>query len=274
MVEPGTGLAILGGSFAARELLLKVLGPTADYIGEGLKDFTQKRVQNVHRIFENAGKKLGDRIENSQAAVPPRILKGILDDGSYCDDALAAEYFGDVLASSRSEVPRDDRGVGMLTLIASMSCYQLRAHYILYSIVKTLYDGSYLELGSAEGRDFSRTLVPLDVFLAGMALNEKESESLLPLLAHITWGLINHGLVDPFNYAAGEGDPVRKLMEEEVPGVGGRIIFSPSGFGAELFLWAIGRGDVFPNQLLSSDIRIEPIDDLEIPPGSRHVAIN
>jgi hypothetical protein len=36
--------------------------------------------------------------------VPPRVLSGLLTDGSYRDDKVACEYFGGVLASSRTEV--------------------------------------------------------------------------------------------------------------------------------------------------------------------------
>ena len=36
-----------------------MLGPTADYLGTGIRDFTQHRVDNVKRIFQKAGEFLG-----------------------------------------------------------------------------------------------------------------------------------------------------------------------------------------------------------------------
>ncbi len=40
----------------SKDLLIKVLGPTADYLGDSIKSFTKKRVQNTKRIFKRAAK--------------------------------------------------------------------------------------------------------------------------------------------------------------------------------------------------------------------------
>jgi hypothetical protein len=87
----------------------KNLGPTAEYLGGGLRAWTEKRVQNVATIFNKAQEKLGPEIEKA-GSVPPRVLKEVLDEGSFCDDELTAEYFGGILASSRTPSGRDDRG--------------------------------------------------------------------------------------------------------------------------------------------------------------------
>lgn len=84
-MDAGTGLTVLGSAIGSAKLLEKMLGPTADYIGEGVKSWTEKRVANVQRIFNIAARRLGTKIE-SDGAVPPRVLKGILDEGSFCDD--------------------------------------------------------------------------------------------------------------------------------------------------------------------------------------------
>lgn len=59
-----------------------MLGPTSDYLGEGLKDFCRKRVNNVKEIFKNANDKLGDKI-NDNGSIPPKVLQGTLNEGSY-----------------------------------------------------------------------------------------------------------------------------------------------------------------------------------------------
>lgn len=64
MPEPVTTVGL--GAIAAylgKDGLQKLLGPTADYLGQGLKEFTQKRAQTVGRIFENAASKLGKKME-------------------------------------------------------------------------------------------------------------------------------------------------------------------------------------------------------------------
>ena len=124
----GTGLAVLGAAIGSKELVIKLLGPTADYIGTGLQAWTERRVNNVGRIFDIAVQRLGDKL-NTEGRVHPKVLKEILSEGSFCDDQLAAEYFGGLLASSRTGISRDDRGAYFVSLVANLSTYQVRAHY-------------------------------------------------------------------------------------------------------------------------------------------------
>jgi hypothetical protein len=83
----GTGLTILGAALGSAKLAEKLLGPTADYLGQGLKHWTEKRVTNIQNIFRIAANRLGEDLDKEDA-VPPRVLKGILDEGSFCDDPL------------------------------------------------------------------------------------------------------------------------------------------------------------------------------------------
>ena len=130
---PTAALAFIGADLARR-----VLGPTASYLGDEAKTWAKARVTNIRNIFESAVKKL--RADGrAEGSVPPRILKSIIDDGSFCDDAIITEYFGGVLASSKSGISRDDRGVTYLSLISRLSSYQVRAHYIIYQILKNLF---------------------------------------------------------------------------------------------------------------------------------------
>ena len=39
------------------EIVYKLLGPTAEYLGDELKTFTQKRIENRDKIFANAVEK-------------------------------------------------------------------------------------------------------------------------------------------------------------------------------------------------------------------------
>lgn len=98
MTDPVTTIGI--GAVAAylgKDGLQKLLGPTADYLGAGLKDFTQKRVEAIGRIFASAQSKLGDKAEKP-GEVPPKVLKSVINEGSYASDPLAVEYFGGILA--------------------------------------------------------------------------------------------------------------------------------------------------------------------------------
>src|SRR5712691_9549047 len=127
-MDPGTGLAILGSAAGGAKVVEKILGPTAEYLGAGLKNWTEHRIQNVARIFRKAAGKLGSD-NDSPGAVPPRVLKEVLDEGSYSDDELTAEYFGGILASGRSPSGRDDRAASYGRLTSELSTYQIRFHY-------------------------------------------------------------------------------------------------------------------------------------------------
>lgn len=139
MPEPISTIGI--GAIAAylrKDGLQKLLGPTADYLGGELQEFTKRRIENFGKIFQNADQKLGDR-SNTHGSVPPRVLKEILNEGSYSEDESATEYFGGVLASSRTSIGRDDRGARIAKLVARLSTYQLRSHLLIYSTIRHLF---------------------------------------------------------------------------------------------------------------------------------------
>ncbi|NGX41621.1 MAG: hypothetical protein KR126chlam4_01464 [Candidatus Anoxychlamydiales bacterium] len=99
MIDLSTTIAL--AICSKNPLVIKVLGPTADYIGEGIKSLAEKQVKNVKRIFRRTSEKL-DNHGTPTGAVPPRILKQTLEEGGYVDDELTAEYYSGVLASSKS----------------------------------------------------------------------------------------------------------------------------------------------------------------------------
>jgi hypothetical protein len=111
-------------------MVWKLLGPSTKYLGGKTQELTEWAVKNIENIFLNAKNKLGDNI-NEPGIVPPRVLRGIINEGAYCEDKIAAEYLGGVLASSRSDTTRDDRGVTINALISRLSVYQMRALFFL-----------------------------------------------------------------------------------------------------------------------------------------------
>ena len=119
-MDPVTALTAVGSTAkeaANSTLMQKILGPTAEYLGGHFRDMVERRLTNTKKIFDVAERRLGERI-NRQGSVHPKVLKEILDEGSYAEEVLAAEYFGGILASSRSEISRDDRGAAFAGLVA------------------------------------------------------------------------------------------------------------------------------------------------------------
>lgn len=215
-----------------------MLGPSFDYLGGELEKFVEKRKKNVENIFADAVKKLGHKIE-LEGSVPPRVLKGVLEEGSFCDDFIATEYFGGVLASSRSGISRDDRGVSFIALISRLSCYQLRTHYIFYHMAKHLFNGTSINVGASNDREKMGVYVPLDVYMDAMEFGKEEDIG--TLITHIMFGLHKEALIGE-EFAIGSAKEVMQEYFRKATGPG--ITFCPSVLGVELFLWAYGKSDL------------------------------
>jgi hypothetical protein len=104
-------------------LLSRALGPAADEIGIWLGRLTHFRLNNIQRIAMAAEKRGGEGV------IHPRVVHQVLEDGSFCDSELLAEYFGGILASSRTPDGRSDIGVSWSSVVASMSSVQIRGHF-------------------------------------------------------------------------------------------------------------------------------------------------
>lgn len=265
-MDTNTALTVLGGAIGGAKVVEKLLGPTADYIGGGVKNWTEKRIDNVSRIFSVAARRLGDGIDEV-GSVPPKILKGILDEGSFCDDELAAEYFGGVLASSRSNVSRDDRGATYCALLARLSTYQIRAHYGFYTIIKKLHERTNhpINMSYTGNREKLTAHIPEPTYRALMDFNEGEDGRLL--VSHIMSGLVKELLITELH---GVGSTafmrVRIAKTEFHPEVAISII--PTLPGIELFLWANGKPNLSFEEFFDPATQFEPIEGINIPEGA------
>ena len=64
-----TTLGIAGGlGYLGKDVVNKILGPTAEYLGQQLKEYAQKRLENTSEIFSNAEKKLGDKLNRPRSS--------------------------------------------------------------------------------------------------------------------------------------------------------------------------------------------------------------
>lgn len=261
MSDIGTALTILGTAIGTKDLIVKVLGPTADYLGEGLKGWAQRRTENLGRTFAAAARKLPAHLPEG-TGVSPRVLSVILNAASFVEDQVTTEYFAGVLASSRSGSEKDDRGTSIAALVARLSSYQIRAHYVIYSCVRQVFVGSEHSVTLPEGRRELLLFIPFSDFATAMAL-EKE-ETLGDIGGHICFGLAREELIDG-QFSFGAQDHVRKLAPTaEADG----FVIAPSALGVELFLWANGLGSVNPAYFLDSAIMIETLPDVAIPQTS------
>jgi len=257
MPEPVTTIGLSAvAAYLGKDGITKILGPTADYLGVSLKDFAKKRADNVGRIFKNAEKKLGDKI-NQQGQVPPKVLKTIIDEGSYSDDTVAVEYFGGVLASSRTESGHDDRGARIGKLLDGLSVYQIRSHYVVYTLIRKLFKNSGY-LFNREDRHKMEIFIPWNTYTEAMQFDENEDMQFTSILTNTFFGLHKDGLIETFYYA-----PLEDIKKDYSEAKDGGIVVSPSALGAELYLWGFGFGDKNLSFVLQ-DKDFEDMDDVSI----------
>jgi len=252
---------VAGSYFGLKDLVPRVLGPTADYLGEGLKGLTVKGVNNIQRVFRSAERQLGSRI-NSNGQVSPRVLKNILNEAYFCDSEVAAEYFGGILASSRSSDGRDDRGAYFAAIVSRLSSYQIRSHYVLYRCFKYVFNGKRLPFNHMELRESASIFIPLMNYIE--AMDCKRHEGMTPYLDHACVGLIKESLISDY-FAHGQSlffrvFPATGLEKETHQG----IIVAPTRLGLELLLWSHGKGFLPVHQAFFNDTVFEMIPEINL----------
>lgn len=231
--------------YLTEEVLKKILGSTVDYISDRV--FTGKRKSTLANILANAEKKLGSRIDEP-GRVPPKVLKEIIDEGTYTDNSVAVEYFGGVLASSRTPTGRDDRGARIAKKISTLSAYQLRTHYLIYSTIAHIFSPRETEFSFLEWRERMTLFFRKEGYTHSMDLSQDEKDKLPILLVHVFHGLASDGLIDD-NVVRRTSEEMRRRRRD----TSGEIVVKPSSLGAEVFLWAFGHGDKPLDYIVSDD---------------------
>ena len=254
-----TAITILGGE----QLIVKILGPSFEYMGENLASWTKKMSSNLSKIFSSANKKLGNKI-NQPGEVSPKVLKGILENGAWCEEKLQAEYFGGVLASSRVAVSRDDRGAYYASIISNLSSYQLRLHYLFYSLIRSHFLGQKMNIGEPKDRLKMSIYIPLSSFFQTMDFSPEEYVKWETLEQHAIWGIYNAGLINNISYGSLE---YIKTTYPDAHESG--LVIGPTQLGGELFLWAYGHGQLPVNAIFDPSVSFNQITDIKIGPSFR-----
>jgi hypothetical protein len=225
-------------------ILRKLFGGALDEVGETLRRWTEYKLRNVGRVVENAGTKLGDEL--GEAEVPPRVGIRVLEESWYADEDVLVDYLGGVLASAWTPQGRDDRGAAFAALIARLSSYQLRSHYIWYTALRRALAGIEINLRDAgERQRLARIYMPSASYFVAMAFSEGEDYE--AIFSHCFHGLNDEGLAygeaaGPYEHLAnsifGAGVPPRARNAPVANG----IVLGPTVRGVELYLWAHGKG--------------------------------
>jgi len=266
-MEINTGLIACATAYGGKDLIIRVLGPSADYWGEGLKNFNEKIVNNIKKICAKAHFKLGPDI-NDTDSVPPRVAKDIFENGGMCEDELLIEYYSGLLASSRTDCSRDDRVLSLLGLLRTMSTYQIRSHYIIYSIFRSKFIRKEVNLQVASEASKLAVFIPINVYANAMEFNG--SENLNIILPHSLNTLSLNNLIGN-NYFFGDQNFLLKQFPDNQIIKGAGIIVTPSPIGAELYLAIQGKRECTVNDIFSDKWNLNTSINIQIDSGSEPI---
>ena len=145
--EPNDELRVrvmLPGEWAAK----RVLGPALEEMGE---DFKKLYALGRDKIIRAARRKITNLDDGKRANL--RVARDVFWNGAFSNTDICVEYFGGILAASRSEDGQDDDAIQFLDVIRSMSSSQLKLHYILYTCLNKILMQSNDKPNVASGRD-------------------------------------------------------------------------------------------------------------------------
>ena len=254
----------VGAAILLQDSINRILGPTSDYLGDSLRTFVEnpKNSQVAIKIANTlsvAKKRLGNKI-HEPGQIPLRIARTILSEAAYSESDIAVEYFGGVLASSRTRDGRDDRGVMIAKIVTSLSTYQLRAHYLIYSTISGLYSNSRLSFGNSFDKQLMTIRFSHKRFIEAMDMTELEWKN-HQIWSHIFDGLHREYILDDHRLGFDEEPDVPNIGKGSMPNDGG-LTCKPTSLGAELFLWAFGHSDKELDFLFSQSFEIEDVPAL------------
>lgn len=226
------------GAKTTSGLLNRALGPSADVLGQALAQYTEFRLRNVGKIVGRSEKKA---LESGRSGiVHPRVAHRVLEEGSFCDDVVMADYLGGVLAGSRTPSGRDDRAVVWSDLVTRLSAAQIRLHYLLYrEWAIRLHGRSDVNPGTTEGRFQALMYVELMEIKRAVGVEHDDSE-ISEVFSHSIVGLHRDGLIGE-QYAHGGREPDSTDSPYALV-----LNVRPTPAGMELYGWAQGLPGLTP----------------------------
>jgi hypothetical protein len=266
VVDPVTGTTAVALGWAGR----KVIGPVLDRIGVDLANrYSDYRAQNALRICQTAEHKLGEDA-SEEGQVPPRVVKAVLDEGSWSDAEVMAEYFGGILAASRTPDGSNDRGASLAGLVSRLSTHDVYLHYLIYEAFRRIYIGrADVMLGRSSDRSTSRIYLRGHSVLSAMGLPPTPHNWLQFVLPSASM-LLRESLIGEGDFIIGDGAFLRHKGVPYAPDEG--LMVTPSLAGLQLFLWAHGHRQPDMNLLTDPGTDFHPVTDLGSVADAQEVA--
>lgn len=248
---------------ASANLVSRLFGPSADVIGEYWSSRLEDRLSNVRRVAE-----LADRRTSGRGAIPARVADSVLRSAQFADSPFVAEYLSGILASSRTEMGRDDSGVSWASLISQLSNDQILIHYVLYAAARPIITETV-----SSNTDSAMCQVKVLVSFADLsAAIDWDPAVDVARFREAVYGLQRQGLVGTISH--GTAPFLKKtLPEAEVPESGG-LIYRARIPGLMLYLWGMGYGREPATRLLDPSLDLAPLGfDLPGIPDAKHMGV-
>lgn len=121
-------IIVTGGVATAAYVAQQLFGKTLAEMGD---DLNKMYTANRDKLLSKAAKKVTD--PNDGAKPNLRVARDVIWSGAVTDDEVCAEYFGGILAASRSDDGKDDSALIYVDCIKALSSKQLHLHFVIYN---------------------------------------------------------------------------------------------------------------------------------------------
>ncbi len=145
---PTEEIAITAGLAASAYVAQKLFGKTLEEMGD---DLNRSYKANRDKLLAKAARKVKDPDDGATPNL--RVARDVVWNGAVTDDEVCAEYFGGMLAASRSPDGKDDSALIYVDCIKALSSKQLHLHYIIYTALQTLLLRSEKTVNPAQGTE-------------------------------------------------------------------------------------------------------------------------
>lgn len=149
------------GLAAAGFVAQKLFGKTLDEMGD---DLNKAYKANRDKLLAKAAGKVANPDDGAQPNL--RVARDVVWNGAVTDDEVCAEYFGGLLASSRSPDGKDDSALIYVDCIKALSSKQLHLHYVIYATIQNLL----VAAGSPVNPALAADIATRSVFLPQVSL--------------------------------------------------------------------------------------------------------
>ena len=221
-------------------VLKKVFGPVLGELGE---DMQKLYAIGRDKILLAGYNKITNKDDNKKANL--RVTRDIFWNGSFSDESICAEYFGGILASSRSEDGKDDNGIHYTDVIKSLSSKQLQLHYVIYNSLNKLLSKEEKSINVGQATELQQKLIWFSAIEFIKQLNLKIDTDLNVLYKQ---GLLHEYKADKFNLEDSKTFPY--------------VMVKPTTFGVLLYAIAHNKFEIW-NQFSNQDFG--DFEDIALP---------